>query len=220
MKVHECAQYSPAWWNLRRGVPTASNGKRIFTADKAKPSTSSIDYACELAAELLHPGDYWTDQTDPKSQAMARGSFLEDEARNYLAMLRDEKIPEVGFATNDAGTLGCSPDGMYGSNKRGVEIKCPMMKTQIRYLIDGVLPMEYKPQVHMSMIVTGCESWDFVSYHQLIDPLIVTVERDSYTDAAEKLLNEFVEMYAGIRERIYAAIRKPEVDEDTYDTLF
>lgn len=48
--------------------------------------------------------------------------------------------------------------------KKGLEIKCPKMKTHIKYLLEGGVPTEYIIQVQSALWVTGYETWDFVSY--------------------------------------------------------
>ncbi len=218
MKIIPCKQYSPTWWRARRGLPTASNGKRVVTAVKGDMSDTAVLYACELIAELLTPGDYWLDQVDPKSQSMAHGSRTEEEARKSVSIILDEDIPEVGFVTNDAGTAGCSPDGLREDRSRGYEIKCPELKTHVKYLIDDVLPKEYKAQVHWAMAITGASEWMFISYHKLVDPFMFMVERDSYTDAVAKAIDNFVAMQAGMWQRINDKLKRP--DTENFDVGF
>ena len=204
MKIIPCIQYSAAWWQAKRGIPSVSCAPKIITAAKGDLSDSAIDYACDLYAQSITPGDYWLEGLDVQSTAMANGSIFEGEARRYLSMLRDCEIPEVGFVLNDDGTAGCSPDGWYKyeQQQRGVEIKCPNLNTHCRYLLEGILPREYKPQVHFSLAVTGCEAWDFISYCRNIDPLVVTVWRNSYTDKVATAIQEFAEMYRGVARMI------------------
>ncbi|EQA95953.1 yqaJ-like viral recombinase domain protein, partial [Glaesserella parasuis 29755] len=57
-----------------------------------------------------------------------------------------------------------SPDGLIPTLRKGLEIKCPKMKTHIKYIIEGVVPSEYIIQVQVALWVTGYDSWDFVSY--------------------------------------------------------
>jgi hypothetical protein len=51
-----------------------------------------------------------------------------------------------------------------------------------RSVISGVIPAKYKPQVHFSMAITGIRKWYFMSYYPGLNPLIVLVEWDDYTD--------------------------------------
>ena len=51
--LFDFAQYSPEWWNVRRGIPTASEFDRILTPATGKPSKSADGYACQLIGERL-----------------------------------------------------------------------------------------------------------------------------------------------------------------------
>ena len=59
----------------------------------------------------------------------------------------------------------------------------------VGYLLRGVLPTDYIPQVQGSMYVTGFKSWSFISYNPDMDPLVVQVARD---EAYIKLLDSAV----------------------------
>ena len=66
---------------------------------------------------------------------------------------------------------GCSPDGML-NEKTGIEIKCPYNnENHVLHMMVGNgddlkrIKSEYYWQVQMSMLVTGAESWYFVSYN-------------------------------------------------------
>ncbi len=60
--------------------------------------------------------------------------------------------------------VGASPDGIILPMRWGYEGKCPY-DTEIhdRYLIEGVLPKEYVPQVQWSLWTTGWPRWVFAS---------------------------------------------------------
>jgi putative phage-type endonuclease len=198
---YECQQY-PEWWEARRGIATASCADSIVTPATGKLSASAKPYACELLAQRLTPGQYWLEQMDIQSTAMANGAALEPEARAYAALQRGVEVHEVGFVTTDCGRFGCSPDGIYTGQKRGLEIKCPLMKTHIGYILEGTLPAKYKPQVHFSMVVAGAEAWDFLSYCHGLPPLFITVEPDAYTLAVKSAMESFGELYESIAKKI------------------
>jgi len=46
-----------------------------------------------------------------------------------------------------------------------IEIKCPMRKNHVRYLLSGKPPAVYIPQMAWQLACTGREWVDFVSYH-------------------------------------------------------
>ena len=64
-----------------------------------------------------------------------------------------EDVVEVGLVTNsDLEGQHASPDGLI-SDDSGFETKCPQPATHAKYLSEGRLPPEYKPQVQGSMMV-------------------------------------------------------------------
>lgn len=197
MKLFDCVQYSPEWWEVRCGIPTASAFDRIITAVTGKPSSAARAYMCELAADIacLTPNFFTERDNRPKSYAMENGTNTEPEARRFYEMEREAEVRQVGFILSDCGRYGCSPDGLVGEDG-GLELKCPLLKTQAEYLLDGpVLPVAYKPQVHGSLIVTGRKWWDFLSYSPGLPPLLVRVEPDKYTDTLRKILEDFCAEY-------------------------
>jgi hypothetical protein len=75
---------------------------------------------------------------------------------------------------------------------KGLEIKCPMLKTHMKYLINGKLPTEYFCQVQGSLYITGFETWDFMSYYPGLKPFLITVKRDEkFIEKLDKALDEF-----------------------------
>jgi len=195
MIVHEMDQYSDSWWQVRKGIPTASCADKLLTP-AGKLSAQSRGYMNELIAESLGFGE------EPyTNEWMERGRLLEGEARSYCELILDIDIRPVGFVTNDAGTFGASPDGLIG-DLTGWECKCPKASTHIGYLLGSELPAYYRPQVHMSMAVTGLNRWIFVSYYPGLDPLIVTVERDEYTNQMQSAIDGFVSQLAAARRKL------------------
>lgn len=226
MKVFFVGQTTPEWWDIRRGIPTSSEFDRIITPAKGDLSTSSAGYIAQLIADLVNPApNYFMDHGPSRSAAMDHGTETEPAARAWLAQRADLDIKEVGFIVNDAFTLGASPDGVLGlefnpeadaESWRGhpyfsgtlaatLELKCPMRATHIGYLMDGGLPLKYKPQVHGHMVVTGAAYVEFVSYTNDLKPLRIRVERDSYTDKVAKATKDFVGEYLKALEKVGVA---------------
>lgn len=194
MIVHRMEQYSPEWWEIRKGVPTASRADKILTPT-GKLSAQCRGYINELIAAGLGFGD------EPfVSDWMERGLELEPQARNFYELLTGETVEQVGFVTNDESTFGCSPDGLIDGG--GWECKCPKASTHIGYLLGGELPAYYKPQVHMSMAVADVDNWVFMSYYPGLEPLIVNVQRDEYTDLVAKAIDGFVGQLQEAKEKL------------------
>jgi hypothetical protein len=192
MKTYSCPQYSKTWWSVRRGVPTASEFSRIFTAS-GDLSRQSVAYIEELVAARVNPDtDYYAGGY--VSDAMQRGKALEPEARAEYD-LRNDPVTQVGFCVTDDGRFGCSPDGLVGGNGL-LELKCPLPATHERYLRKGVLPTKYRPQVHGQLLVTGRKWCDFVSYCPGSKTLCVRVYPDAYTLALRGALETMYRTYA------------------------
>jgi len=197
-------QGSEAWFEARKGRPTASRFSDFITPAKCDLSKKATDFALELVAECFFPhhaaffGTPWTD----------RGVDLEAEARRAFEEHQGWAVEQVGFVTRDDGVVGCSPDGLIRGvdgtfeTGEGVEIKCPAPKTHVRYVYEGVLPEEYRLQVHGSMAVTGLNQWHFFSYAPGVQPLHVIVRRDEYTEKLSRTLDEFLILYASLREKM------------------
>ena len=189
--IKDIEQGSQEWLQLRLGVATASYFKKIITSTGAE-SASLKDYAFELASDSL--------LTEPEasfqSEAMIRGNELEEEARSYYSFVNDVKIDQVTFIKKDE--IGYSPDGLIGDNGL-IEIKCPLKKNHLKYLIDNKLPSEYKPQVQGGLYISEREYCDFISYHPLFKDdkkmLVVRVYRD---EEYIKKLKQFVSITAEV----------------------
>lgn len=155
----DCQQGSDEWFKARLGIPTATGLSSIVSASGAKSSASNT-YLAELIAEC-----YLGASEGFKSKAMDRGNELEPLARSAYEFINDVDVTQVGGVYLSSNKdLMVSPDGLIPELKKGLEIKCPDMKTHIKYILEGVLPSEYIIQVQSSIWVTGYESWDFMSY--------------------------------------------------------
>lgn len=200
MKTFDMPQYSKSWWEVRRGVPTCSNFGRIITPKTGKLAAAHEEYICELLGDVANPGDLAP--AGFVSPAMLQGSLLEPEARHFYCMERGVDVHEIGFCLDDRGRFGGSPDGLIGADGC-LELKCPQFKTQIRYLLDGGLPDEYRAQVHGHLIVTGRKYCDFLSYCVGLEPLLVRVESDDFTVKLMECLGQFWNNYAAAWEKIF-----------------
>jgi hypothetical protein len=204
MKVFDCLQGTPAWLDARLGIATGSRMGDIITAKQEKPAAAMDGYAAELVAEVL------TGQQDPwkwegETADMRRGTATENQARQYVQIIYGEEIQQVGFILHDEGRWGISPDGLM-LPQRGVELKCPAPKTQVKWLADGGLPDEHKAQVHGGMIVTGLPEWLFVSYCIGLPPLIVEVTPNEFTEKLRAALLIFNQKYDALMAKIRARL--------------
>lgn len=186
MNISYVKQGTPEWFEVRAGKPTASNFDKIITT-QGEPSKQKTKYLYKLAGEAVSG---ITDESY-KSEAMARGNELEDEARSFYQLVNDCKVHQIGFCFSDIGA-GCSPDGLIEDN--GIlEIKCPLSSTHIEYLLNGKLPSTYYQQVQGALFITGREWLDFISYYPGIKPFIIRVTPDEdFQQALERELKSFI----------------------------
>lgn len=193
MKIHPAKQGSMEWMLARAGIPTASEFGSLVTPEfKIRTGETPASYLAEKVAEA------WTRAPLPgfSSFSTDQGKFLEDEAIPAFMLETGLEVERVGLCTTDDGRIGCSPDGLIGSDE-GLEIKAPAMETHVKYLLRGVVPKEYLPQIHGGMLVTGRASWRFVSYRRGFPMLMVTVNRDEeIQEILQKALDSFLELFA------------------------
>jgi hypothetical protein len=183
MKVHDVAQRSEAWMNLRSGIPTASEFDNLVTPEgkvRAWSTQMPNTYLAKKLAEYWLGGPLLTFNTFD----MDAGTILEEEAIPWYEFEFGVTIDRPGFITTDDGLVGCSPDGWLAGEERGLEIKCPAPDTHVKYLLAGECPPDYRAQVQGSMWVTGVKQWTFLSYRRRFPALVLTVERDEAMQAA------------------------------------
>ena len=182
MKVfEELIQGTDEWLEVRSGVISASEvgawvakEKRTKTDEKAALNLICLKLAEKSGEEMQPFYETW---------AVKRGNALEPEARKAYELESGNEVEEVGFVMHDNNMMGVSPDGLTRNRKSGVELKCPLPQTHVKYLLDGVLPEQYKPQVHMQMAICEWEFCDFYSYSPSLPPFMLRVERDDFTEA-------------------------------------
>lgn len=183
MRIINCEQRAPEWYAARLGIPTASAmGKLITPAGKARKGATRDAYLLSLLAERLTR----TPAHISESAAMARGRELEPFARRYYEEHTGRIVKPVGFATDDTGRYGCSPDGVCFNEAIGIEIKCPMLPAFMAYAATGEIPDDYYVQMQASMMIFGFMAWDFVVYTDVrgLNPIIKRVEADIPFQAA------------------------------------
>ena len=221
MKVHAVEQGSLDWELLRAGKVTASEMDNLVTPlGKVKTGDGPKSYLMKKVAEA------WSGGALPSLNVwdMDQGHFLEQYARPAFTLETGLEVTQVGFISDDAGRVGCSPDGLIG-DKMGLEIKCPHLETHIRYLLDGVLPADYILQLQGSLYVTGFKKWMFFSFRRKMPPLVLTIEPDEKIQKAisealgwfqasfDAALDKLTLINGGVRPSHNQAISIPTPDE-------
>lgn len=218
MKIFSTTDYpqgSPGWWELRRGLPTASGADRIIQPKMMKPSAQRRGYIAELIGDLVSLSPNWFTENHfaPPNRAIEEGQAREQESRDWFALSAECEVACVGFCLSDCGRMGFSPDGLIEpkrdergniiGSRSALELKNPLPKTQAEYLMDGpVLPDAYKCQCHFQLLVGGYDYIIFCSYAPPLPPLVVEVRRGKFTEALGEAVEQFHEEYRQARQRL------------------
>jgi hypothetical protein len=184
-------QRSELWFQAICGNVGASSIDKIITT-KGEPSKQRTEYMMTLAAERITGKQ----EVGYINQAMLNGIEREAEARTLFEMVHGVEVKQVGLIYTDDKSAHCSPDGLIGE-KSGYEVKNPLSKTHIKYLLDEKLPTEYFCQIQFSIYVSERETWFFMSHYPAIKPFIIECHRDeawiTKCDALLKAFNQELE---------------------------
>ena len=206
MNYHDVEQYSDEWWELRAGRFTASLASKIITPT-GKPSAQ---YQKEIG-RLIAEAKGWQEPADfVETEWMARGTELEDQARTWFCLERDIDVMNGGIITDGYFAASCDALTGYMPNPIPCEFKVPKPSTHIAWLIKGGLPDEHRAQVHFQMVVAEAPHAWFMSYHPEMEPLLVKVVADDYTEN----LRSYMEKAALELSKAYKKITGEE-----YETL-
>jgi len=203
----EIKQGTDEWKKLRLGKVTASRVADVMSKIKSGESASRKNYKMDLVVERLTN----TPTSSFTNAAMAWGTETEPLARMAYEAFKGEFVDQVVFCNHPTiEWFGCSPDG---TTKDGlIEIKCPNTATHIDYLLAGVPPAKYVPQMQTQMACTGAKWCDFVSFDPRLPPelqlFVVRLNRDeAYIQEIEaevkQFLDEVQQVYSQLKERSY-----------------
>ena len=183
----DCVQGSQEWLNLKAGVPSASNFDKIVTP-KGVRSKSADKYILQLAGERVTG----IREEGFQSTAMAKGVEREQEASDFYEIATGATLEKVGIVyLNEKKSVLCSPDRLICDSKGILEIKCPLIQTEVSYLLDNtLLEKEYWQQVQGQLYITEYEWCDLMSYYPGLKPVIIRINRDeAFISALEFELN-------------------------------
>jgi putative phage-type endonuclease len=197
------AQGTPEWLQARCGCVTASRIKDVIAKTKTGESASRVRYKLELLTETITglATEHYV------SQAMDFGTENEPLARATYEMARNVEVELVGFVLHPTiKRAGASPDGLVGEDGM-VEFKVPNTTTHLEYLLNGVVPSEYKPQMMWQMACTGREWCDYVSYDPRLPEdfglFVVRFERDAkLIDEMEQQVGKFLGEVNDLEDRL------------------
>lgn len=159
MKWVDAPQGTPAWFEARLGLPTASEFAAVVDVGKnGQPLKKRTDYLHKLVAERITGP-----QPDVTTAAMARGITQEPEAVAWYAERTGNQAAACGFALHDSGLYGASPDATVGDDGL-VECKTSAPHVYIVDLLSGGVPERFRVQIAGQLLVTGRAWCDFVQY--------------------------------------------------------
>jgi len=199
MILHDMDQRTPEWFAIRSGKLTGSDASSLVTPT-GKPSSQ---YKGAIARNIAEHMGWQESDSSFTSFWMNRGINMEEEALRWFAV-EIEPVLACGFIEDDTGLFGVSPDGIIKTDDGiiPVEIKCPMPSTLIKWHMDGGLPTEHIAQVHMAIEICDAPYAYFMAYHPSIKPLLVKVERGTYTEAIEDGMHRYAVEYKSIYKEI------------------
>jgi hypothetical protein len=217
MKIHDVKQGSDEWLALRKSYFTGSAlGEWLLDGDRTKTSRKAWQNAIwnklgELSQDEEPSFPNW---------AMKRGTELEPIARAAYEAHTGFKVTEVGFISHDCDGFGVSPDGLIYQELThpewiavyGLELKCPVARTMLKWLDAGTLPEEHKLQVHASMAASGLLRWDFFAWHPELVPLHIIVERDEFTERVLVGLIKLSDDYSAAKAKLAGWIATPTTE--------
>jgi hypothetical protein len=192
---YDIKQNSEEWFEIKKGLPSASQFKAIQAKGEGKTRAS---YMRKLAAEIItgKPSE------ELKSPDFDRGHEMEAEASDFYAFLTNTEPQPVGFVRN--GKKGASPDRFIGDNAL-LEIKTQRGDLLIETILKGEFPSEHVVQVQGQLWVTEREWADIIVYWPNMPPFIRRAYRDSmYIHKLSQAVDQFNDELAELVEKIKA----------------
>lgn len=197
MQIFDCEQGTEAWFECRKGIPTASMFMTVMAKGReGGESLTRKTYMMKLAGEII-TGDQMDNYAN---DYMQRGKDMEDEGRNHYAFMTDAIPQRVGFIRN--GTKGCSPDSLIGTS--GVlEVKTKLAHLTIECLLRDEFPPEHKAQCQGALWVAEREWVDIAVYWPKLPLFVKRAYRDeAYIAKLSSAVDQFNEELAGMVERV------------------
>lgn len=170
-----CDQGSTEWLKSRVGKITASRMVDAMQRLKnGEEGAARRNYRIELITERITgmANEHYV------SRDMERGTELEPYARSAYEVAKDVLVDRAGFVLHPTiDYIGASPDGLVLKDG-GMEIKAPRDTTHVRWIKEGIVPMEHRPQMYTNMLCCERDWWDFCSFSPYFKPFILRLPRD------------------------------------------
>ena len=210
---------NPEWLQMRLGAVTASRVADVMARLKTKNGEAAVRaaYKAELVCERLtgRAAEHYV------SPAMEWGIENETDAKTAYEIETGFDVAPGGIAIHPKiKWLLASPDGLIGEDGL-LEAKCPNTTTHIEYILAGIVPAEYQPQMLCQMACTERKFCDFVSFDPRLPKelqlFIRRLERDEAQIATMEA--EVIKFSAEVDEVIKKLGKSTLIDLDpTYET--
>ena len=168
-------QHSEEWFDIKAGIPTASEAKSLLAGAKGFKT-----YTLKKFGQL-----YSMQKDGYSSVSMDRGTELEPDARDEYERQYLVKVRQIGFIKNFNKNIGCSPDGLVISRRfddYGIEIKCFGIEKHMEFYLTREPQLDVYQQAQFSMFASNLKRWDIVYYNpDFIDSMkliVVSFEPD------------------------------------------
>ena len=201
-------QRSNEWYEIRRGKFTASNIYKLMGAKGL--GKTGLTYIDEVVADML------SDESEDErfeNKAMRWGTDWEPVAAAWYAKAFNKELEERGFVLYSK-YAGASPDRLIVGEKKGIEIKCPFVRSNhLKHLklsnakeLKSEFPDHYWQIMH-NLLCIDYDSWDFVSfdprYREDLKFFALEVKRnDEDCKLLEQRLGEAIEIKSNILKSI------------------
>lgn len=199
LEVFDCDQNSLAWFEARRGLPTASEFSTVMATGRGGgESKTRRTYMLKLAGEIV-TGEVQEGFSNAHTE---RGHEMEPDARNLYALMTDARPELVGFIRN--GQKGASPDSLIGADGL-LEIKTKLPHLLIDVLLKDEFPAEHKHQCQGALWVSEREWIDIAVYWPKLPLFIKRAYRD---EAFIKELSAAVDAFNSELAEVVEKVRK------------
>lgn len=150
-----------AWLEARCGKLTASRmADAMDFLKNGQPSQKRSDLIRDLLAERYTGASVRHYVTD----AMAWGIEKEAEAKAAYEAHTGALIADCGlFDHPEIDMFAATPDGLIGSDGL-IECKAPTTPKFVRWVMNGTVPDEHRPQMAAQLLCTGRKWVDFVAF--------------------------------------------------------
>lgn len=159
--VVDVPQRSQEWHQARCGRLTGSRAGDMLATIKSGEAAARRDLRMQLVCERLTG---FPQEDGYVNAAMQRGIDLESTALAAYEAITGTLALTTGFLSHTSLLAGCSLDGHVGDYDTVVSLKCPKSATHVRYLRDGVMPSEHRPQMLHELWISGAKFYDFLSF--------------------------------------------------------